>query len=75
MPIVDGQYEAKISTIFRTTEKAVEEIKNKIQKSKRVRISNIPMELLKTLLPLPDFALEIINAGGLLEHIKKKTSR
>jgi len=22
--------------------------------------------------PLPDFALEIINAGGLLEHIKKK---
>jgi 3-isopropylmalate/(R)-2-methylmalate dehydratase small subunit len=23
--------------------------------------------------PLPDFALEIINAGGLLEHIKKKT--
>ena len=25
--------------------------------------------------PLPDFALEIINAGGLLEHIKKKESR
>lgn len=24
--------------------------------------------------PLPDFALEIINAGGLLEHIKKKQS-
>jgi 3-isopropylmalate/(R)-2-methylmalate dehydratase small subunit len=23
--------------------------------------------------PLPDFALEIINAGGLLEHIKNKT--
>ncbi len=52
MPIVDGQYEAKISTIFHTTEEAVEEIKNKIQKSKRVRISNIPMELLKALLPL-----------------------
>jgi len=24
--------------------------------------------------PLPDFALEIINAGGLLEHIKKTTA-
>lgn len=24
--------------------------------------------------PLPDFALEIINNGGLLEHIKKKTT-
>ena len=26
----------------------------------------------KNELKLPDFALEIINAGGLLEHIKKK---
>jgi len=24
--------------------------------------------------PLPDFALEIINDGGLLEHITKKTT-
>jgi 3-isopropylmalate/(R)-2-methylmalate dehydratase small subunit len=24
--------------------------------------------------PLPDFAIEIINDGGLLEHIKKKTA-
>jgi hypothetical protein len=23
--------------------------------------------------PLPDFAIEIINAGGLLEHIKRTT--
>ncbi len=49
MPIVDGRYEAKISTTFRSTEEALEEIKNKIEKSRRVRISNIPMGLLEKL--------------------------
>ncbi len=52
MPIVDGQYEAKISTTFRSVEDAIEEITNKIEKSRRVRISNIPMGLLEKLLPL-----------------------
>ena len=52
MPIVDGQYEAKISTTFRSPEDAIEEITNKIERSRRVRISNIPMELLEKLLPL-----------------------
>ena len=52
MPIVDGQYEAKISTTFRSAEDAIEEITKKIEKSRRVRISNIPMALLEKLLPL-----------------------
>jgi len=52
MPIVDGKYEAKISTTFRSTQEAVEAITDKIKKSKRVRISNIPMELLEKLVPL-----------------------
>ena len=52
MPIVDGRYEAKISTTFRSTEEALEEIKNKIEKSRRVRISNIPMVMLEKLVPL-----------------------
>ncbi|MHC4499979.1 MAG: hypothetical protein ACYS21_12795 [Planctomycetota bacterium] len=52
MPIVDGRYEAKISTTFRTTNEAVEAIKEKIGKSRRVRISGIPMSLLKKLLPV-----------------------
>ncbi|MHC4372461.1 MAG: hypothetical protein ACYSW8_33070 [Planctomycetota bacterium] len=52
MPIVDGRYEAKISTTFRSTKEAVEAIKDKIAKSRRVRISGIPMSLLKKLLPL-----------------------
>jgi len=52
MPIVDGQYEAKISTTFRSPEDATEEITKKIERSRRVRISNIPMALLEKLLPL-----------------------
>ena len=52
MPIVDGQYEAKISTTFRSVKDAIEAIINKIEKSRRVRISNIPMSLLEKLLPL-----------------------
>jgi hypothetical protein len=51
MPIVDGRYEAKISTTFSSNKEAVDAIKNKIEKSKRVRISNVPMGLLKKLLP------------------------
>jgi hypothetical protein len=51
MPIVEGRYEVKISTTFRSVEEAVKEIKKKIEKSKRVRISNIPMSLLEQLKP------------------------
>ena len=52
MPIVDGQYQAKISTTFSSTAEAIAEIKKKLEKSRRVRISNIPTVLLKKLLPL-----------------------
>src|SRR3989337_3235501 len=52
MPIVDGRYEAKISTTFATVEEGIEEIKRMIQKARRIRISNIPMTLLEELKPL-----------------------
>jgi hypothetical protein len=51
MPLVDGRYEAKLSTTFETVEEATEEIKKKIQKSRRIRISNVPMNLLEELKP------------------------
>jgi hypothetical protein len=52
MPIVDGKYEMKIGTTFATVEEGIGEIKRMIQKSRRIRISNIPMNLLETLKPL-----------------------
>ena len=52
MPIVDGRYEAKVSTTFRSTKEGLDAIKSKIEKSRRVRISNIPMPLLEKLKPL-----------------------
>jgi hypothetical protein len=52
MPIVDGQYQAKISTVFGSVEKGVEELKGKIEKSRKVRIGNVPAKLVKELLPL-----------------------
>jgi len=52
MPIVDGQYEMKIGTTFATVEEGVAELKRMVQKSRRVRISNIPMGLLEELKPL-----------------------
>jgi hypothetical protein len=52
MPIVDGKYEMKIGTTFATVEEGVAELKRMVQKSRRVRISNIPMSLLDELKPL-----------------------
>jgi hypothetical protein len=52
MPIVDGKYEAKIGTTFTTPDEGIAEIKRMIQKSRRIRISNIPMPLLEELKPL-----------------------
>ena len=46
MPIVDGKYEAKISTTYATPQEGIDEIKRMIQKSRRLRISGIPMPLL-----------------------------
>ena len=52
MPIVDGRYEAKIGTTFATVEEGLAEIKRMIQKSRKIRINNIPMHLLEELKPL-----------------------
>jgi hypothetical protein len=52
MPIVDGKYEAKIGTTFATVEEGIAEIKRMVQKSRRIRISGIPMYLLDELKPL-----------------------
>lgn len=52
MPIVEGRYEAKLSTTFSTVEEGVDEIRRKLQKARRVRINSIPMGLLEDLKPL-----------------------
>lgn len=52
MPIVDGQYQAKISTVFATTEEGIKRLKDKIANSRKVRISNVPIGLIGELLPL-----------------------
>jgi hypothetical protein len=52
MPIVDGKYEAKLSTTFSTADEGVEEIKKMVGKSRAIRISSIPMTLLDELKPL-----------------------
>jgi hypothetical protein len=64
VPIVDGRYEAKISTTYATAEEGVEEIKKKVQKSRRLRINSIPMALLKELMSyLRNKDLKIILSG------------
>lgn len=52
MPVVDGKYEAKLGTTYATVEEGVADIKRQIQKSRRIRISNIPMPMLEELKPL-----------------------
>jgi hypothetical protein len=52
MPMVEGRYEAKISTSFASVEEGIEEIKRRIQRSRRIRIDNLPMKLLNELKPL-----------------------
>ena len=51
MPIVDGQYQAKISTVFASVKEGVEQLKSKIAKSRKVRIGNVPVGLIEKLLP------------------------
>jgi hypothetical protein len=52
MPIVDGKYEAKISTTYATPQEGIAELKRMVQKSRRIRIGGIPMPLLEELKPL-----------------------
>ncbi len=49
MPIVEGRYEAKISTSFASVEEGIDEIKRRIPRSRRIRINNLPMKLLDEL--------------------------
>ena len=52
MPIVDGKYEACISTYYATVDEGIADIKKKLQRSRRVRVSSIPPALLEELKPL-----------------------
>jgi hypothetical protein len=52
LPIVDGKYEAKISTTYASPQEGIEEIKRMIKKSRRIRIGGISMPLLNELVPL-----------------------
>jgi len=52
LPIVDGRYEAKIGTTFGKVEDGIDEIKRRVQRSRGIRINNIPMTLLDELKPL-----------------------
>jgi len=73
MAIVDGKYEAKISTTYATVKEGVKEIKKRTAASKRVRISNAPMYLVKELLPLlsgKDVKIILPADGGVTDELK-----
>jgi hypothetical protein len=52
MPIVNGQYQAKISTVFASVNEGIKQLKDKVAASRKVRIGNIAMILLDELLPV-----------------------
>lgn len=52
MPIVDGKYEAQIATYYKNVDEAMEDVRSMIKRTRKVRISNIPVPLLKELMPL-----------------------
>ena len=65
MPIVDGQYQAKISTVFSSVKEGIKQLKNKIGTSRKIRISNVPVRLLDELLPiLKGKDVKIVLPGG-----------
>jgi hypothetical protein len=65
VPIVDGRYEARISTTFATVGEGIDDVKKKIQKARRIRISNIPRSLLEQFQPLlKDKDLKVILPMG-----------
>jgi hypothetical protein len=73
MAIVDGKYEAKVSTTYATAKDGVEEIKKRIKSSRRVRISNAPMYFVKELLPLlkgKDVKIILPADGGVTNELK-----
>jgi hypothetical protein len=73
MPIVDGQYQAKISTVFARVSDGIRALKDKIAASRRVRISNIPAGLLGKLLGvLKGKDVKIILPGGVRPTAKMR---
>jgi hypothetical protein len=52
MPIVDGKYEAQIMTYYKGVDEAMDDVRDKLKRTRKVRVSNIPVPLLKELLPL-----------------------
>ena len=52
MAIINGKYEARISTTFANPKEGIDAIKKTIGESRKARISNIPMFLLEDLKPL-----------------------
>ena len=52
MPIVDGRYEARISTTFATAEEGIKAVKEKLAAARKVRISTVPMCVLDELKPM-----------------------
>jgi hypothetical protein len=65
VPIVDGKYEQKLSTVYSTPDEALEEVKRKMKRARKIRISNIPTTLLLDLAPLlQDKDLKIILPEG-----------
>jgi len=52
LPIVEGRYEVKLGATYTKPEEGIDEIKRRIQRSRGIRISTIPMTLLDELKPL-----------------------
>lgn len=74
MPIVDGQYQAKVSTVFSSVNEGVKQLKDKIAASRKVRISNIPVGLVEKLLPVlkgKDVRFILPNGAKPTEKIKE----
>ena len=64
-PIIDGKYEQKLSTAYATPREAIDEIKQKLKRGRKVRINNIPTSLLRELAPaLQDKDLKVILPEG-----------
>ena len=74
MAIVNGKYEAKISTTHATPADGVGEIKKRTAESRRVRISNIPMSLVEELVPLlkdKDVKIILPKDGKVTDELKQ----
>ena len=53
-PIVNGAYEARLSTRFPSVEEGLDALRDKIRRARKIRISNVPGFLVEELAPLLD---------------------